>query len=844
MSSIAETLSGLSGLSSASIPQLQAQFGKNEFSQQNPHRLRRLLLSLITEPMSILLIIACCLYFVLGNNAEGIMMLVAITIVSAIGLYQELRSSKALQALQQLTSPEVRVVRDGRQILIHSGELVPGDIMFLEEGRRIPADGAILQANDFTVNESVLTGESVPVIKTSSNNKELYQGTLVNSGSCLAVVTATGTRTRLAEIGQLIEAHERNKTVLQTQMARLVNRLALFGLLAFAVIFFINFIRYGEFATSLLFALTLAMSAIPEEIPVAFSSFMALGAYKMSKLGIISRQAQIIENLGSMDVICFDKTGTVTENKMVVRSIYNFRSAQICLAEENFPGCGRLLLYAVLACESQPFDSMEKAIVDAYLKSAGPSSARPMQMIHEYLLDGIAPMMTHVYRSNNEIIVAAKGAPERILDVCRVTGTDRKKTEQLFATMGSQGFRILGVASAAHTGELPAQQDDFAWQFEGLLALYDPPKKNIPEVISGLYDAKVQVKLITGDYAETAIAIAQQAGIRHPEFCYSGEQVMQMSNDELRPVVNNVNVFARMFPQAKLKVVKCLRENGHTVGMTGDGVNDAPALKAADIGIAMGNKGTEMAQQASDLVIINDDLNKITVAISEGRRIYHNLLKAVRYIITIHIPIILTASIPVILGWKFPNIFTPIHVIFLELIMGPTCSVFFEKEPVEHSSIEKEPRKRNEPLLKPGTLLISIMQGIVIAAGVLLLYYFAMRSNHSLEETRSLVFTTLIIANVFLTFSSRSFTQNILTTTRYKNSLALPVLAASVIFLCLLLLYPPVRHLFGLTAISFAEFGICFSVAFFSVFWFEVYKTNLPQPLSVFRGMHVHKEHL
>lgn len=834
MSSIAEALSGLSGLSGSSISQLQEKYGKNEFSRNKRFRSLKLLASFIKEPMSVLLIIACCLYFILGKNPEGFMMLVATLIVFTIGFYQEVRSSKAIHALKEMTSPEVTVVRDGKQMIIHSKELVPGDIMLLEEGKKIPADGVILQANDFTVNEAVLTGESVPVAKTSSNDsKEIYQGTLINSGSCLAVVTATGNNTQLVQIGHLVEDQLQNKTVLQVQVGRLVNKLALFGLLAFVLIFTINFLHYHEFSTSLLFALTLAMSAIPEEIPVAFSSFMALGAYKMSKLGIISRQPQIIENLGCVDVLCLDKTGTITENKMVLDTVYNYQTDQLCHAEDNFPGCDHLLRSAMLACESEPFDAMEKAILQAYLKMPATTVHPAMQMVHEYPLEGPVPMMTHVYSFNDQIIVAAKGAPERILNVCGITGEERKRIERHVSEMGSNGFRMLGVASAIHTGTFPDRQDDFAWQFEGLLALFDPPKKNLPDVIRRLYAAKVNVKLLTGDFADTAIAIAQQTGIRQPAFCYTGQQVMEMTDEELKEAISNANVFARMFPGAKLKVIRHLKEHGHTVAMTGDGVNDAPALKVADIGIAMGNRGTEMAQQAADLVITDDDLDKINVAITEGRKIYHNLLKAVRYIIAIHIPIILTASVPLILGWVFPNIFTPIHIIFLELIMGPTCSVFFEKEPVEHFSVEKGPRKKSDPLLGPGDLLISITQGIIIAAGVLLLYYFSMRSGHSLEETRTMVFTTLILSNVFLTFAVRSYTQTIFTTIRYKNRLALPVLGSSAIFLGLLLLYAPVRQLFGLTAISPAMFGISFATAFASVFWFEVYKTNLPWKVPV-----------
>ncbi|RYZ50291.1 MAG: cation-translocating P-type ATPase, partial [Sphingobacteriales bacterium] len=386
----------------------------------------------------------------------------------------------------------------------------------------------------------------------------------------------------------------------------------------------------------------------------------------------------------------------------------------------------------------------------------------------------------------------------------------------------------LGVASAVAEEPFPVSQDHFNWKLEGLLALYDPPKKNIAEVIRQLYATKVNVKLVTGDYAPTALTIARQVGIRTSFPYQTGEEVMRMNDEELRISSANTSIYARMFPEAKLRLVKSLRASGHTVAMTGDGVNDAPALKAADIGIAMGNRGTEMAQQAADLVIADDDLAKINLAVTEGRKIYQNLRKAVRYIITIHTPIILIATLPLILGWTFPNIFTPIHIIFLELIMGPTCSIFFEKEPVADIDLSEGPRKRNSPLLMTGELLTSVIQGAVIAAGILLLYYWFMQSGKSLEETRTMVFTSLLLANIFLTFSVRSYSETIIKTLRYKNRLALPIVLISASFLALILLFPPARQLFGLSTLSAGRFGLCVVIALVSVGWFEVYKANLP----------------
>jgi len=823
-------LDNIQGLSVQQVSVLRQQYGKNVFHAESSHRFIYIVWDVVKEPMFILLVIACSLYFILGEVSEGVMMLVAMVLVAAISLYQEVKSSNAIKALNQFTEPKVTVVRDGKEMIISTEELVPGDILVLDEGMNIPADAIILQENDFTVNESIITGESLPADKHETEGHNiLYQGTTINSGKCIAQVTATGNNTVLGKLGKAVGSYHPPKTLLQLQINQFVRRLALFGLIGFFIILFVNYLHYREWATSLLFALTLAMSAVPEEIPVAFSSFMALGAYKMSKLGIISRQPQIVENLGAVSVICLDKTGTITENKMKVKTIYDYDSDTLVdlnnnteLQNEN------VLRYGVLASEMNPFDAMEKAIWEAYHLYTEGKTHQQLKMIYEYPLQGQPPMMTHVYEHNNIKVVAAKGAAERIIHICSLGDTDKKKITQHIKSLASKGYRVIGVASAMHAEpRFPAMQDDFNWQFEGLLALYDPPKKNIPDVLQQFYDAKIDVKLITGDYPETAMNIAGQVGIFNHLKCINGEQVINMKEDELMQVVKSTNVFARMFPDAKLKVIDALKANGEIVAMTGDGVNDGPALKAASIGIAMGRKGTEIARQAADLILTDDNLERMVTAISEGRKTFSNLKKAVRYIISIHIPIILTASLPVIFGWAYPNIFTPIHIIFMELIMGPTCSIFFEKEPVEENIMQQTPRERNGGIFTRKELLISIVQGLVIAAGGMILYYYFMNSGASLEQTRTIVFTTLILGNVFLTFANRSFTKTIYYTSRYKNSLAPVILIISAFFLLSLHFIPFVHNLFQLAAITSGQFWLCFGVAFASVMWFEMYKTNL-----------------
>ncbi len=669
-----------------------------------------------------------------------------------------------------------------------------------------------------------MTGEALPVEKTADNgNNQLYQGTTINTGKCMARITATGGHTALGKLGKAISTPDMPITLLQQQINRVVRKLAGAGLAGFLVLCVINLVKSHDLASSILLGLTLAMAAIPEEIPVAFSSFMALGAYHMSRKGIISRQPQIIEHLGAVSVVCLDKTGTLTENRMKVVTLYDHHSGELTELEDGQPIDSNLLYYAALASERLPFDSMEKAILEAY-NTQEPLHAPLPEMTYEYALEGRPPMMTHIYPHFKGWLAAAKGAPERIIQVCRLNNTVAAKLAGHLRTLTGKGYRVLGIASAIQDkGLLPEKQDDLNWQFEGFLSLYDPPKQHASHVIDQLYNAGIQVKLLTGDYPATAQHIAAKTGFRNHTHCVTGQEIMAKSTSELDRTINREEVFARMFPEAKLKVINALNKNGEITAMTGDGVNDGLALKAAHIGIAMGKQGTEIARMAADLVITDDNLEKIPEAIQQGRKIYNNLKKAVRYIISIHIPIILTAIIPLLMGWRYPVIFTPIHIIFLELIMGPTCSIFFEREPVESGIMTAGARRETNSLFGTDELLITLVQGLIIAAGALGIYYIYMQQS-SPEGTRTVVFTTLIISNIFLTFTNRSFTENIARTIRYKNNLAPVVILVSVLFLLGIHLIPGIRELFQLSAIGLPAFLACAATGIISVGWFELYK--------------------
>lgn len=813
------------GLSSDQVLALRQQFGPNVFSRQRSARWWKVMWDVIREPMFLLLAIASSLYFILHEAREGWMMIFAMLFVIAISVWQDFRSKRAIDALRQLTTPTVSVVRDKQTITISPAELVPGDIVLLEEGVLVPADAIILQAHDLTVNESVITGESLPVFKDVSEKEgKLFQGTLLETGNCIAQVTATGDRSVLGKIGRSIASIETPPTLLQRQIGRFIAVFAWFGLGAFLLIGVVNYIGSHDLVQSALNSLTLAMALIPEEIPVAFSSFMAIGAFEMSKRGIISRLPQTIENLGAVSVLCLDKTGTITQNIMEVHTLYDLH-ADLLTEKNDFSKNSQILQLAALASEDTPFDSMEKAIMAACAAINIPRLPDQWKQIHEYPLEGRPPMMTHVFSSPDKNVAVAKGAVEKIIAVCSsLTEQERVKVQSIADKLAAGGYRVLGICTADAPGPQPKSQEEFAWRFSGLLGLYDPPKPNAVEVFSELAVSKVNVKLLTGDNPQTAMTIATQCGIKHNGSHVNGEDVMKMDEVQLRKTLGEVQIFARMFPDAKLKVIEALKQSGETVGMTGDGVNDGPALQAAHIGIAMGKKGTETARRAADLVLTDDDISKIVAAIRQGRKIFSNLKKGLRYIISIHIPIILTATIPLLAGWQFPNIFQPIHIIFLELIMGPTCSIFFEKEPVEASLVSAPPRNRTDGFLLAREWMTSIAQGMVISLGVLIIYWHYMQQGSSIQVVRSAVMVTLIMCNVLLTFSNRSFSASILSTLRYRNPLSLPVLLATLVFLAIIQLVPSVRELFGMTLLSGMQLVYCGLVSIAAVMWIELWK--------------------
>ncbi|MBK5273066.1 MAG: cation-translocating P-type ATPase [Bacteroidia bacterium] len=816
------------GLTQSQVLYAREKYGHNKLSYKKENRIIDAIKSLIKEPMVILLLVASVIYFISGNPGDGFFLASAIVLVSIISLYQDSRSRNALEKLKKYTQPKCKVIREGNVEEIQSEELVIGDSLLVEEGTSIAADGIIIHSNDFSVNESILTGESLPVYKDQTReNNFIFLGTSVTSGLAIAKITAIGNETQLGKIGKSLENIKEEKTPLETQINGFVKRMVIAGAIIFVFVWAINFSRSYDILDSLMKALTLAMSILPEEIPVAFTTFMALGAWRLMKMGVVVKQMKTVETLGGATVICVDKTGTITENKMSLAGFFVPGSHKISYATEALGNDEKnLIRLAMWASEPIPFDPMETALHEKYAQIAEEDERPHYNMIHEYPLGGKPPMMTHVFQSDaGKRIIAAKGAPEALISVSDLTAKEKQQTEEAIKTLAIEGYRVLGVGETNFVGnDFPATQQELRFKFDGLIAFYDPPKKNIGKVFEDFYKAGLVVKIVTGDNATTTDSIARQVGFRGYKDNISGDELMKLSEDELQKRVMNISVFTRMYPEAKLKIINAIKAKKEIVAMTGDGVNDAPALKAANIGIAMGNKGTEIAKQAASLILINDDLSQMVDAVAMGRRIYTNLKKAIQYIISIHIPIILTVFTPLALGWIYPNIFSPVHIIFLELIMGPTCSIIYENEPMEKNSMNQKPRPLSTTFFSWKELTTSLIQGLMITAGSLLTYQYAVSQGLDESLTRTMVFTVLISANIFLTLVNRSFYYSIISTMKYKNKLVLLIISLTIVISGLLLFVTPLTKFFGFEFMNLSQLSVSIGIGFLSVVWYEIIK--------------------
>lgn len=817
----------IQGLTNEQVILAREKHGQNTLKYKQENNIFDAIKKLAKEPMILLLLVASLIYFASGKVGDGIFLLSAIVIVSAISLFQDSRSRNALQKIKNLSQPHCKVIRNGSMEEINGEDLVIGDSLIVEEGTLIPADGIIVHSNDFSVNESILTGESFAVFKDKSKKDNfIFKGTTVVSGLAISIITSIGNKTKLGEIGKSLESIKEEKTPLELQITHFVKTMVFVGAIVFIVVWMINYFYSYNLLDSLLKALTLAMSILPEEIPMAFTTFMAIGAWRLMKMGIVVKQMKTVETLGSATVICADKTGTITENKMTLAKVFSLTSQKITNPDKADNDEKALIKMAMWASEPIPFDPMEIALHKAY-KDLHSEDERPtFKLIHEYPLGGKPPMMTHIFENNlGEKIIAAKGAPEALMKISNLSKEEIQQIEKAIQTITTEGYRVLGVGESYFSNNnFPKTQQEFQFKFKGIVAFYDPPKKNIESVLNHFYNAGISVKIITGDNAATTTSIAKQIGFKGFEHSLTGDELMELSDIALQEKVMQINIFTRMFPEAKLRIINALKVNKQIVAMTGDGVNDGPALKASHIGIAMGKRGTEIAKQAASLILLEDDLSKMVDAIAMGRKIYTNLKKAIQYIISIHIPIILTVFTPLALGWIYPNIFSPIHIIFLELIMGPTCSIIFENEPMEKNTMIQKPRPFTTTFFNWKELTTSIIQGIAITLGTLFVYKYSVYNGFNEAHTRTMVFTALIASNIFLTLVNRSFYFSIFNTLRYKNNLILLIIGITITITGLLLFVPPLTAFFEFESLNVSQLFTCIGIGFISVIWYELVK--------------------
>jgi Ca2+-transporting ATPase len=846
-------ISTAKGLSEAEAAQLLNRFGFNELPQSKPRSIFTIALEVIKEPMFLLLVAGGLIYLILGDLQEALMLMGFVFVVMGLTLYQERKTERALEALRDLSSPRALVIRDRQHKRIAGREVVPGDLIVLSEGDRVPADAELLFCTNLSADESLLTGESVSVRKLCSDGKTtmaepggddlpfVYSGSLIVQGQGAALVKATGEGTQIGKIGRALQNVESEKTPLQKETFALVQKLALLGLSLCALVVVVFGLTRGDWLQGFLAGITMAMAVLPEEFPVVLTIFLALGAWRISQHRVLTRRVPAVETLGATTVLCTDKTGTLTENRMTVKKLF---------AEGRFFGIDGdkdeladeihgVMEYSILASQSDPFDPMEKAF-----KKLGDDYLKRTEHIHrDWILEAEYPLskellaMSRVWRSpegseghegsevseGSDFIIASKGAPEAIADLCHLDESSRQELSGNIKAMANEGLRVLGVATARFKeSNLPQGQHDFAFQFIGLVGLADPVRPGVAKAVKECYDAGIRVVMITGDYPETAQAIARQIGLEYADRVLTGPQMKLLSDEDLQERIRDVNIFSRVVPEQKLRLVSAMKAKGEVVAMTGDGVNDAPALKAADIGIAMGGRGTDVAREAASLVLLDDAFSSIVEAVRQGRRVFDNIKKAMAYILAIHVPIAGMSLIPVLLGW--PLVLLPVHVVFLELIIDPACSVVFEAEPEEADVMERRPRDPKKPLFSRHSLALSFLQGFMVLVIVLAVYAFSLYRGQGEAEARALTFTTLIVANLGLILTNRSWSRTILETMDSPNQALWWVFAGALVFLAAVLYLPFLRELFGFAYLHFLDIAICFMAAIASILWFEALK--------------------
>jgi P-type Ca2+ transporter type 2C len=833
----------LSGLSEEQAHARLAEEGHNELATAKPRHVLAIALEVGREPMFLLLVVCGLIYLALGEPREALVLLIAVAVVIGITFFQERKSERALEALRDLSSPRARVVRGGREQRIAGRDVVRDDLVVLAEGDRVPADALVLDSVNLSADESLLTGESVAVRKVAAKGDAVvstrpggddlpfvYSGTLVVQGRGLARVLATGQRTELGKIGKALRGIDVSSTRLQQEMRLLVRRMAIWGLLLCTLVVGLYGLLRGGWLDGLLAGLALAMSVLPEEFPVVLTVFLALGAWRISRQHVLTRRVPAVETLGSATVLCVDKTGTLTENRMTVSKLAVENEHHTIGAGSSPPlpeSFHRLVEFAVLASHRDPFDPMEKAITALSERHLADTEHlhKDWMLVREYPLSPRLLAMSLVWRapSGDAYVIAAKGAPEAIAELCHLAEPQLGRLNTEVRVLAQEGLRVLGVACTRFEPPgLPPEQHDFAFEFLGLVGLADPIRPAVPGAVKQCYQAGMRVIMITGDYPDTAKNIAKQIGLQANDDCLTGAELEAMSDAALANRIKHVNIFARAVPEQKLRLVQALKANGEVVAMTGDGVNDAPALRAADIGIAMGGRGTDVAREAAALVLLDDNFASIVEAVRLGRRIFDNLKKAIAYIFAVHLPIAGLSLLPIVFGW--PLILMPVHIAFLELIIDPACSIAFEAEDEESNVMRRPPRASADRLFSLRSLGMSLMQGALALGLVLALLLWMMGQERSDGEIRALVFCALVFANLGLIVTNRSWTRNVWALLASRNAAFWWIIAATGLCVAAILNVPHLREVFRFGVLSLGDLAVAVAVALFMISVLEVLK--------------------
>jgi len=808
-----------SGLTSAEAQRRLGQYGPNSLPSARPPTFWDRLLRLAREPMLILLLLAAVIYFVLGSMAEGIMLMLFAVFSISLMLIQERRSEDALAALQQLSAPIARVRRDGEDIRLAAADLVPGDLVILNEGERVPADGILLAATHLAIDESLLTGESLPVDKTASptdllpTTNRVFGSTLVVNGHGVARLTETGARTETGKLGSSLASIVPEETHLQQATGRLVR---VFGILALFVCGGLA-VYYGlarqDWLQGILSGIALGMAMLPEEFPVALAIFLAIGSWRLAQVGVLVRRAAAVEALGATTCLCVDKTGTITENRMQLRYLDDGATRLDVRQATILPAGFRLLLRgARYASRRGGYDPMDLAVFDLADSVLASDLDEDFGLEREYGLTTTLLAISQAWRdSRGGLFVATKGAPEAVIGMCAMRPEDAASMIERAHELARRGLRVLAVAEAGWDAEvLPEDPRQFAFRCLGLLAFEDPVRASVPAAVAAAHAAGVQVKMITGDFPATARTIAAEAGIPSAEVV-TGDELRKASPAQLQHWARTVSVFARVRPEQKLQLVDALQAVGETVAMTGDGVNDAPALRSADIGIAMGKRGTDVAREAAGIVLLDEDFGRIIEGIRLGRRIFDNLCKVIIYIAAVHIPVAGLGLLPVVLG--MPIVIWPLHVVVLEMVVDSMSSLAFEDTPPEPDIMRRPPRRRSESVAALPQLLYGLAQGTAVLVAAFGVYAGALALGVDVDVARAMTIVTTIIGNLGLVLSNSSQTSVFAGTLPRPQPLFLPIAAVTLTLIALAIYVPALRELFYFGVPSGGELVVAVAAA-------------------------------